>query len=206
MAEELGAAAAKLGVVAPRVTYYAPRIASLHGAASTQTERAGAVCYVPSFLLGDSSYVGGCNFDDAWYYRWHLRVLDLMASRPDVQFMWKGLPSSDQAVDPIPAVIAVRALANVVYESRPFMEMVGGVGRVFTDYPSTALYETAHLGKPILALTFPRFCVVRPAAAAQFAQVLRPCDTEEEALANIERFLDADPGDWTLPMARVAIP
>jgi hypothetical protein len=84
--------------------------------------------------------------------------------------------------------------------------MIGEVGRVFTDYPSTALYETAHLNKPILALTFPRFCVVRPAAAAQFAQVLRPCDTEAEALAHIERFLDADPGDWTLPMARVAIP
>jgi hypothetical protein len=206
MAEELGAAAATLGVVAPRVIYYAPRIASLHESASTQPERARAVCYVPSFLLGDSSYVGGCNFDDAGYYRWHLRLLDLMASRPEVQFIWKGLPSSDQAVDPIPAAIAERALANVVYESRPFMEMIGEVGRVFTDYPSTALYETAHLGRPILALTFPRFCVVRPAAAAQFAQVLRPCDTEEQALADIERFLDADPRDWTLPMARVAIP
>jgi hypothetical protein len=206
MAEELGDAAAQLGVVPPRVTYYAPRIAALHGTAATQTRNAGTVCYVPSFLLGDSRYVGGCNFDDAWYYRWHLRVLDLMASRPDVQFIWKGLPSSDQAVDPVPAVIAERSLANVAYESRPFMQMIGEVGRVFTDYPSTALYETAHLNKPILALTFPRFCVVRPAAAAQFAQVLRPCDTEAEALAHIERFLDADPGDWTLPMARVAIP
>ncbi len=206
MVDELNAAAARLGVVAPHVTYYTPRVAALHTRGPAQVSRARTVCYVPSFLLGDSSYVGGCNFDDAWYYRWHLRLLDLMASRPDVRFIWKGLPSSDQSVDPIPEVIARRAPANVEYESRPFTEVAGEMERVFTDYPSTALYETVHLGKPILALTFPRFCVLRSAAAVQFAQVLRPCDSEEEALEQIVRFLDADPADWKLPADRLASP
>ena len=176
MADELNTAAARLGVGAPRVTYYAPRITSLLADARVRRggmQGAGTICYVPSFLLGDSRYVGGCNFDDAWYHRWHLRILDLMCSRPDLRFTWKALPSSDQAVDPIATVIAERGLGNVTYEARPFVEVINQVERVVIDYPSTALYETVHLGKAVLALTFPRFCVVRPSAASRFAQVLR---------------------------------
>ena len=210
MEEELGAAAARLGVTAPRVTYYAPRIASLRRRA-TRTRRPSApsartVCYLPCFLLGDSRYVGACNFDDAWYHRWHLRLLDLMASRPDCRFIWKALPSSDQLADPIRDLIADRRYANVSYESRTFLEVTAEVDRVFTDYPSTALYEAVHLRKPILALTFSRFCVLRPLAAARFAPVLRPCDTEEEALAQISRFLDADANSWLVPEQNLAIP
>ena len=99
---------------------------------------------------GDLRRIGGCNFDDAWYHRWHLRLLDLMAHRPDLRFLWKALPASDQAFDPIPGLIADRELHNVEYEVRPFVEILGEVERVFTDYPSTALYEAVHVGKPIL--------------------------------------------------------
>jgi hypothetical protein len=208
IADEFADVAARLGVVAPRVTYYAPRITSLRESATGPgvARAAGRICYLPSFLFGDSRYVGGCNFDDAWYHRWHLRLLDLMQSRPDLRFIWKGLPTSDQEVDPIPSIIADRRLTNVAYEARPFIAVVGEVDRVFTDYPSTALYETVHLGKPILALTFSRFCVVRPSAAARFAPVLRACDTEDEALAHISGFLDAAPERWTLPERNLAIP
>jgi hypothetical protein len=210
MEEELGAAATRLGVTAPRVTYYAPRIASLRQRA-TQSRQASApsartVCYLPCFLLGDSRYVGACNFDDAWYHRWHLRLLDLMASRPDCRFIWKALPSSDQLADPIPDLITDRRYANISYESCPFLEVTADVDRVFTDYPSTALYEAVHLRKPILALTFSRFCVLRPLAAARFAPVLRQCDTEEQALEQISRFLDADANSWLVPERNLAIP
>ena len=209
MEDELKAAAARLGVVAPRVTYYAPRIASLPRGSQPRhaaSEAMRAICYVPSFLLGNSRYVGGCNFDDAWYHRWHLQILDLMCSRPDLRFIWKGLPSSNQAVDPIPALIAERNASNIVFETRPFIEVIGEVARVFTDSLSTALYETVHMGKPLLALTFPRFCVIRPSAAGRFAPVLRACDTEQEALAQLTEFLDADPDAWTLPKSSLTIP
>ena len=209
MEEELNAAAGRLGVVAPRVTYYAPRIASLPKGSQPRhaaSEAGRAICYVPSFLLGDSRYVGGCNFDDAWYHRWHLQILDLMCSRPDLRFIWKGLPSSDQAVDPIPALIAERNASNIVFETRPFIEVIGEVARVFTNSLSTALYETVHMGKPLLALTFTRFCVIRPSAAGRFAPVLRACDTEQEALARLTEFLDADPDAWTLPKSSLTIP
>jgi hypothetical protein len=209
MGEELTAAAARLGVIAPRVTYYAPRITALlesarsHGGA---VPGAGTICYVPAYLFGDLRHVGGYNFDDAWSHRWHLRILDLMTARRDLRFIWKGLPSTDQAVDPIPAIIAEREIRNVAYEARPFTAMIGEVDRVFTDFPSTAVYESVHLGKPVLVLTFPHFFSVRPLAAARFAQVLRACDTEEDALAQISGFLDADPSLWVLPERTLAIP
>jgi hypothetical protein len=209
MGDELTAAATRLGVVAPRVTYFAPRIrALLEGARSHRrlAQGEGPICYLPAFFLGDSRYVSGCNFDDAWYHRWHLRILDLMGTRPDLRFIWKGLPSSDQAVDPIPSIIAERGLRHVAYETRPFTKVVSEVDRIFTDFPSTALYESVHLGKPVLAVTFPRFFSVRPTAAARFAQVLRECDTEEQALAQISGFLDGDPNLWVLPEENLAIP
>ena len=129
-----------------------------------------------------------------------------MASRPDCRFIWKGLPSSDQLADPIPGLIADRGYANVSFELRPLLDVIAGMDRIFTDYPSTALFEAVHVRKPILALLFPRFCVVRPTAAARFETVLRPCDTETEALAQISRFLDADGNAWLVPERNLAIP
>ncbi len=158
MGDELRATAARLGVTAPRVSYYAPRVSSLRRRITRRprppTPSPRSVCYVPCFLLGDSRYVGACNFDDAWYHRWHLRILDLMASRPDCRFIWKGLPSSDQLADPIPGLIADRGYANVSYKSRPLLDVIAGMDRIFTDYPSTALFEAVHVRKPILALLF----------------------------------------------------
>jgi hypothetical protein len=207
--DDLRAAGVRLGVSPPRITNYSPRITALHEDARSTRDVArdtNAVCYVPGFLLGDSRSINGCNFDDAWYHRWHLRLLDLMSSRPDLRFVWKGLPSSDQAVDPVPSIIAERKLDNVAYEPLPFLKVVSGFNRVFTDFPSTALYECVHLGKPVLALAFPRFFSIRPSAAARFAPVLRECGDEDEALTHIRAFIDADPTPWVLPRQILASP
>jgi hypothetical protein len=209
IANEFADVATRLGVAAPRVSYYAPRITSLlenARVAADGAQKKGPICYVPAFLLGDSRYGNACNFDGAWYHRWHRLLLDLMESRPDLRFMWKGLPASDQEADPIPAIIADRKLSNVVYETRPFTEVIGAVERVFTDHPSTAMYEAAHLRMPILGLIFRRLCVIRPAAAARFSRVLRECDTEDEALMSIRDFVDAAPERWTVPEGSLAIP
>ena len=119
--------------------------------------------------------------------------------------MWKGLPSVDLSPDPIPGIIVERRLSNVMYEPRPFLKVVGGVERVFTDYPSTALYETVHAGKPVLALIFERFATVREQAAKRFEPVLRTCGSEEDALGFLRGFLDSSPGVWVLPAERIAV-
>jgi hypothetical protein len=88
---------------------------------------------------------------------------------------------------------------NVRYEGRPFLEVVNQVDRVFTDYPSTALYEAVHLQKPVLAVSFERFLVLREQAAARFQQVLRVCETEEDALLHLREFITDPPSRWILP-------
>jgi hypothetical protein len=206
---DFAADASTLGVVAPEVTDYAPRTHVLRSRALRRKRRVkrgpGAICYVPCFFVGDAKRIASGYFDDAWYHRWHLRLLDLMASRPDLRFIWKGLPSVDLSPDPVPGIIADRKLANVTYESRAFPEVINDVERVFTDYPSTALYETVHAGKPVLALIFERFATLRANAAGRFEQVLRRCDSEEDALSHLRGFLDANPSDWVLPVKQIAV-
>ncbi len=201
----LEVAAREIGARAPSVTMYAPRINDLEARrtkiSSRPAEHADIVCYVPCMLTGDSNAIGGSYFDDSWYHRWHLRLLNVMAARPGQRFIWKGLPAADQAVDPIPDLIYERGVSNVTYESRPFLSIVNDIDRVLLDFPSTALYEAAHLGIPVLALSFSRFAALRAPAAAMFASVLRVCDTEEQGIRHLEDFLDDDPERWIVDLS-----
>ena len=148
-------------------------------------------------MTGDEKRVGGVYFDDTWYHRWHLRLLDLTTSRPDRRFVWKALPSIDLLPDPAADIVAARRIRNVTYEGRPFVDVVSDIDRVFTDYPGTALYEAVHLGKPVLALSFDRFFALRDGASARFQQVLRVCQTEDDALGHLRGFFDDPPSRWT---------
>jgi hypothetical protein len=192
----------------PAITRYAPRVEALARIVKSRSEQAsgsGVLLYLPSFLSGDSNWIGSAFFEDGWYHRWHLRLLDLMAAWPGRQFVWKALPSSDQAVDPIPALIAERSLENVRYDDRHFHKVVSAGDSVMLDFPSTALYEAVHLGLPTAAVSFRRFAHLREDAAAMFAPQLRVCDTEDEAVRHFEEFLGDDPRAWLVDPHRLAV-
>lgn len=202
-------AAQRIGTKPPKVTFYSPRVDELlstpEGVKALRGSKAGPICYVPCMLMGESNVIGGSYLEDAWYHRWHLRLLDAMAARPELTFVWKGLPAADQTEDTIPKLLAERGLANVVYESRPFLTVVNGVERVFLDFPSTALYEAARLGLPVLAVSFRRFVAIRRSAQPMFARSFRVCDTEDEAIRHFQRFLDDDPKEWVVPADNLAL-
>jgi hypothetical protein len=122
-----------------------------------------------------------------------------MTARPDVQFIWKGLPSADQTYDPMPSMIAERNAPNVQYRADAFVRVLPDAARVITDFPSTALYETVHAGKPVLAIVFPRFARLRRSAAELFAPVLRVCEDEGDALRSVREFLETPAERWVLP-------
>jgi hypothetical protein len=188
--------AAALNVKAPTFSFESPRHSEIRRSRVLADD--GPTVYVPTFLVGDSTQVGGGQFDDAWYHRWHLMLLDLMASRTDKRFVWKGLPSSDQSLDPMPRLIAARGLANVEYRSEPFLRVLPSASRVVIDFPSTALYQAVRARRAVLALVFPRFAQLRATAVELFAPLLRTCADENAALAHLDGFLSDDRRHWVL--------
>jgi hypothetical protein len=196
--EDLPQAASSLGVQPPKLLLESPRIETLRARQRTRRprRRGQAVCYLPAFLMGDAVVPDGSFLDDAWYHRWHRRLLELFVSHPEVQFVWKALPGSDRAVDPMPHIIAAANAANVTYETAPFQRILDDFESVISDFPSTGLYEAAHAGKPLLAIVFSDFVRIRPAARRMFAPVIRDCSSEIEALNAVEAFLMTDHERW----------
>lgn len=183
LVEDLPEAADRLGVRAPVV------IPSHHRRTAAVTPRPdGPVCYVPAVLMGDTSNLPALYFDDAWYHRWHLRLLQWMRGRPTTQFLWKGLPSGDHVDDPIFAAVA--DAANVEYSATPFARVLPTVSSVFTDFPSTPAFEAADAGVPLRVLWFPRFGEVRPLGLEVFGAAASPCDDENAALSRLDEWLD----------------
>ena len=199
--DELPRLAAIYDVHCPRVELGSPRVDDLVRRRLPRPSADGPVVYVPGFLVGDSYVMGGGYIEDGWYHRWHRQLLALMAARADIAFLWKGLPASDQSVDPIAGWID--AVPNVSYRTDQFLHVAAQAGRVVTDFASTVLYECVALGLPVLALHFTRFADVRPAAAAAFAPVLRECDDEQQAMAAISQFLTDDADAWILDAERI---
>ena len=155
----------------------------------------GPICYVPATFTGDTVVVPAMYFEDAWYLRWQLRLLAAMQEQQDIQFVWKGLPTSNQSYDPIPEILKQSRVTNVTYETRPFLDVLPRIRRVVLDFPSTALYEAVHAGLPTVCVSFPRFAVLRPRACHLFDGVLHSCDDEDAALAVIRRFLESPAPD-----------
>jgi len=195
-----------------------PEAARRHGAAAPvtttsahrqlprrmQIRPSGTVCYVTSLLAGDSATIPPMYFDDAWYHRWQLRLLAAMAARSDAKFVWKALPTADQSRDTILDV--VRATPNVTLETRPFTSVLGTVSRVMTDFPSTAAFEAARAGLPLLVISFPRFGELRPRAVEAFGGVVRSCQSEEDAIREFAGFLASPAAKWIVSQAGLEDP
>ncbi len=187
--------ARRLAAPCPAVVVSSPRVEQLRQ--RRRPAPAGAfTCYLPMFLLADGATVGSGAIDDAWYHRWHLTLLAVMAAHGDTQFIWKGLPTGDYAPDPLTERLRGGELANVRYDTRPFQAVLAESGRIICDFPSTGLYEAIHQRRPVLALVFPRFVTVRPRGAALLHPALRTCHDTSDAVAEVERFLEADPKEY----------
>ena len=192
-----------LGVEVPALVAGSPRTKILAERRAGGDWDALPICYVPGLFVGDAVVVDAGYFEDAAYYRWQLSLLDLFASHSDRRFIWKALPASNQSRDPIPAVIERRGIPNVTYETTPFPRLLHRVGRVLTDYASTAAFEAAHAGRPLLALVDERSVSPRPAAMAAFGASARSFRSPDEAVEAIERFLASPAQDYVVAPTRL---
>jgi hypothetical protein len=203
VADDLRHAGEELGVEVPALVAGSPRAQIIAERRAGRDWDALPVCYVPGLFIGDAVVVDAGYFEDASYYRWQLRLLDLFAAHSDRRFVWKALPASYQAHDPIPAVIERRAISNVTYETAPFPRLAHRVGRVVTDYASTVAFEAAHAGRPLLALIDERHVSPRPAAMTAFGASARSYRSPDEAVELIEHFLASPAEGYVVDPARL---
>ena len=147
------------------------------------------VVYVPTMYKWDNTCWGESRVPDTWYFSWHKELINFFSSRKDFNFIWKGIPASNDTCDPIPNLINDRGYKNIKYATEPFVKWIKKADLVLLDYPSTALYEAAVSGLPVMSLYFASFNIVRESAIELFGKSLQPFNDFDEGIVKIEKYL-----------------
>jgi len=154
------------------------------------------IVYVPIMYQWDNKLWTESRIPDTWYYSWHKELIKYFSSREDVNFIWKGIPASNEIYDPIPNLIKDRGYKNVKYATDPFVKWIKRADLVLLDYPSTALYEAAVSGLPVMSLFFAPFNIVRESALKLFGKSLEPFNNFDEGVIKINNFLNSNPDEF----------
>lgn len=156
------------------------------------------VVYVSNMYQWDNTFWNESRVPDTWCFSWHKELLKLFSSRDDFNFIWKALPASNELYDPIPNLINDRGYKNIKYATEPFVKWIKKTDLVLLDYPSTALYEAAVSGLPVMSLFFAPFNVVRESALDLFGKSLQPFNALDEGITKIGNFIDSNPDEFVV--------
>ena len=164
------------------------------------------VVYVPIMYQWDNTFWNEAMVSDTWYFSWHKELITYFSSRKDFNFIWKGIPVSNETYDPIPNLIDDRKYKNIKYATEPFVKWIEKADLVLLDYPSTALYEAAVSGLPVMSLFFAPFNVVRESALDLFGKSLQPFNNFDDGITKIDDFLNSNPDDFIVSVHRSETP
>lgn len=144
---------------------------------------------------------------DAWYFKWHKKLINYFNSRKDFNFVWKGIPVSNQIYDPIPNLINDRKYKNIRYATEPFIKWIKRADLVLLDLPSTALYEAGISGLPVMSLSFYPLNYIRGSALKLFGNSLELINSFDEGIAKIDNFLNSNPDEFivSIPYSKTPI-
>ena len=174
-----------------------PKASDLKRGMGNKTNRKTLV-YVPAIYQWDNTFWAESRMPDTWYYCWHKELIKYFGLREDFNFIWKGIPGSNAIYDPIPNLINDQKYKNIKYATEPFIKWIKRADLVLLDYPSTALYEAAVSGLPVMSLFFAPFNVVRETALKLFGKSLEPFNNFEEGIAKIDGFLNSNPDEFII--------
>ena len=152
--------------------------------------------YVPIMYQWDNTFWNEARVPDTWYFSWHKELLKFFGSRKDFNFIWKGIPASNELYDPIPNLINDRGYRNIKYATEPFVKWIKKADLVLLDYPSTALHEGAASWLRVMSLYYAPFNVVRESALGSFGKSLQPFNNFDEGITKIADFLNSNPDDF----------
>ena len=163
------------------------------------------VVFVPTMYIWDA-----CSrriMPDAWYFKWHKKLINYFNSRKDFNFVWKGIPGSNQIYDPIPNLINDRKYKNIRYATEPFIKWIKRADLVLLDLPSTALYEAAISGLPVMSLSFYPLNHIRGSALKLFGNSLELINSFDEGIVKIDNFLNSNPDEFivSIPYSKTPI-
>lgn len=172
-----------------------PKVSNLERRVRSKANRK-TIVYVPIMYQWDNKLWAESIVPDTWYFSWHKKLINYFSSREDFNFIWKGIPASNEIYDPIPNLINDRGYKNIKYAAEPFIKWIKRADLVLLDYPSTALYEAAVSGLPVMSLYFAPFTVVRESALKLFGKSLQPFNNFNDGIAKINEFLNSNPDEF----------
>ena len=153
------------------------------------------IFYVPTFINFYASRFNGSEYTPGWYNRLQLRMVEYFATKTEFDFIWKGLSSADDMVNPIPQYIRDKGYTNIGCSDRRFVHHLAKADRVITDFGSSAFCEALTAGLPTICISHTSV-KVRHAMRQKLGKSLQDFTDVQEALAILDEFLQGDPQDY----------
>ncbi len=161
---------------------------------------ANCVLYIPSKLTAFHKRVmNNMVYPTTWYFEFQKILIDYFGSRKDRQFIYKGVTSAPWMREALVPFLTDRAYPNVELSTKPLDQCWRNSSRVILDRPTTALFEAAAAGRPVLCL-YHKSLKMFDAHARQWGRSVQSFGTFDEALAHIDAFLNSPAADYQIDL------
>jgi hypothetical protein len=152
------------------------------------------IVYCSAFFGGDNRGFENVHTDTRLYML-QREIVKYLSLQNGYSFVFKGLPQSDLVYNPIPDFIRDNNFRNITVSSKPLIKHLKNAARVICDNSSTGFYEAVAAGVPAMSLCH-RSWTCRKSALDYFGNMIKQFDTIEEAIAEIDRFLNDNPENY----------
>lgn len=155
-----------------------------------------SVLYIPTYYPWDNTLWNEARVPDTWYHKWQQSLLKYFSEKKDTKFIWKGLSHVSGIKDPFEELIRIKNYPNVIYASNSIQKWFPRVDLVLLDYPSTALYESAVVGLPVMSIFFEDFQKIRPTAIDLFGKSICPVYNFSDGIKQVDKYINADLNEY----------
>lgn len=177
--------------------HYARYIASHFKGKSHKKRLRERIVYVEKKFAATIRSFNNMIYPLTWYYEFQKRLIDLFANQDRFDFVYKHSAGQLWAEASLVKYMQKKRRSNVTLFKGHFLKLLSSTDRVIVDYPSSALFEAALSGKPVLCVYADYFNII-PQARKVFGKMLRPFSSVDEAISIIQDFLEGDPDDYIL--------